>query len=59
VGTITNCCRSAKVVSCRDMLVEGGKLDEVVVWNSFQRLSSFAPGAETTGDYVDFESELL
>jgi hypothetical protein len=40
-------------------LPEGRQLDQVVVGNSFHRMSGLAPGTKATGDYVDFESELL
>jgi hypothetical protein len=43
----------------REKLIEGGQFDQVVVGNSFHGLSGLAPGAETTSDYVHFESKVL
>ena len=40
-------------------LPEGWQLDQIVVGNSFYRVSGLAPGTQATSDYVDFESELL
>jgi len=40
-------------------LGEGGQLQQIVVGNSFYGVSSFAPGAQTTGDDVDLESQIL
>jgi len=37
-------------------LTEARQLDQVVVGDSFYRVSGLAPGTQTTGDYVDFES---
>jgi hypothetical protein len=63
VGTITNCCGSAKEAGRGRIetvvLIEGGQFDQVVVGDSFHGLSGLAPGAETAGDYVHFESEIL
>ena len=38
------------------LLPEGRKLDQIVVGNSFHRVSGLAPGTQAAGDYVDFES---
>jgi hypothetical protein len=40
-------------------LPEGRQFDQVVVGNSFYRVSGLAPGTQAAGDYVDLESELL
>ena len=40
-------------------LIEGRQLDQVVVGNSFHRVSSLAPGSQATGDDEHLESELL
>jgi hypothetical protein len=59
VGTITKRRDSAKErrhSSLRTVSPEGRELDQVVVGNSFYRVSGLAPGTQATGDYVDFES---
>jgi hypothetical protein len=43
----------------RFALAEGWQLDEVVVGNSFEGVSGFAPGTEASGDDEYFEPELL
>jgi len=43
----------------RSLLGEGRQLDQVVVGNSFHRVSSLAPGSQATGDDEHLESELL
>ena len=37
-------------------LIERGQFDEIVVGHSFYGVSGFAPGAQTSGDDVDFKS---
>ena len=68
MGTITNCCHSAKdaghttqvtAMCLADALAEGRKLEQVVVGNSFHGMSRLAPGAQAAGDDEYFESELL
>jgi hypothetical protein len=39
-----------------DWLVEGWEFDEVVVGDAFYGVTGFAPGAQASGDDVDFES---
>jgi hypothetical protein len=41
------------------LLTEGGELDQVVVGDSLYWISGFAPGAQASGDYEYFESQLL
>jgi hypothetical protein len=45
-----------KGVNSRVALAEARQLDQVIVRNSFHRVSGLAPGTQATGDYVDFES---
>ena len=40
-------------------LIESGELHQVVVGNSFDRVSSLAPGTQATGDDEHLESKLL
>ena len=42
--------------SFSDWLVEGWEFDEIVVGDAFYGVSGFAPGAQASGDDVDFES---
>jgi hypothetical protein len=43
-------------VNNREELPEGRELDQIVVGNSFHRVSGLAPGTQAAGDYVDLES---
>ena len=61
-GTIAKCCdvcQGDEMGNGRWRLPEGWQLDQIVVGNSFHRVSGLAPGTQAAGDYVDFESELL
>jgi hypothetical protein len=40
----------------RNWLIECWQLDQVVVGDSFYGIAGFAPGAEASGDYENFES---
>jgi hypothetical protein len=46
--------KSRKIGGSR--LIESGQLDQVVEGDSFYWIARFAPGAEASGDYEDFES---
>jgi hypothetical protein len=40
-------------------LIEGWQLDQVFGRNALHGISGFAPGAQATGYYIHFESEIL
>ena len=45
--------------AARQTLVEGGEFYQVIVGDAFDWLAGFAPGAEASGYYEHFESQLL